>query len=229
MKKLVLMLSPLALSGILVAQAPPPRSIRASGEGVVSVRPDLARVTVGVSTQAATAQEAAAQNATAAERVINAVRAALGAGGTVETVSYTVTPNYRSSGGESVLIGYTVTNLIEATTFEMGSVGRIIDAATGAGANRVQSLRFGLRDADPPTRQALTAAATQARGRASAIANGLGGRAGAVLSAQEGSVVRPVTDTRLGVSAGAPATPIETGMVEVRATVAVEVEFVPGT
>lgn len=222
--KLALVLAPLALAGVLAAQTP--RTVRASGEAVVSVRPDMARVTVGVETQAATAQEAAAQNATTTENVLTAVRAVLGSGGTTETVSYSINPTYR--GQPAVLTGYTVTNLIEATTFDMSSVGRIIDAASGAGANRIQGLRFGIRDADPVERQALTAAARQARGHAEAIAAGLGGRAGAVISAQESSVVRPLTENRVGVTAGAP-TPIETGLVEVRASVTVEMEFVPAS
>ena len=112
------------------------------------------------------------------------------------------------------------------TTFDIGNVGRIIDAASGAGANRINGLRFGIRDEDPVKRQALTAAATQARGHAAAIATGLGGRVGMVLRAEEGSVVIPVLG-RVAATAGTP-TPIETGLVEVRATVVVEVEFIPG-
>jgi uncharacterized protein YggE len=224
--KLVLALAPLALASMLAAQTP--RTVTASGEAVVSVKPDLARVTVGVETQAPTAQEAAAQNATITQNVLTAVRGALGSGGTTETISYTITPNYRSTPGQpAVLTGYTVVNLIQVTTLDMGNVGRIIDAASGAGANRIQGLSFGIRDEDPVKRQALTAAAKQARGHADAIAAGLGGRAGMVLSAQEGGVAVPTAASRLGVAAATP-TPIETGLVEVRASVVVQVEFIPG-
>ena len=178
--KLVLVLAPLALAGMLTAQTP--RTVTASGDAVISVKPDLARVTVGVETQAVTAQEAAAQNATIAQNVLTAVRGVLGSGGTTETISYTISPNYRSAAGQPpVLTGYTVTNLIQVTTLDMGNVGRLIDAASGAGANRINGLSFGIRDEDPVRRQALTAAAKQARGHADAIAAGLGGRAGMVL------------------------------------------------
>ncbi len=226
--KLVLVLAPFALAGMLTAQTP--RTVTASGDAVISVKPDLARVTVGVETQAPTAQEAAAQNATIAQNVLTAVRGALGSGGTTETISYTITPNYRTvtPGQPAVLTGYTVTNLIQVTTLDMGNVGRLIDAASGAGANRIQGLSFGIRDEDPVKRQALTAAAKQARGHADAIAAGLGGRAGMVLSAQEGGAVAPLATARLGVAAATP-TPIETGLVEVRASVVVQVEFIPGS
>jgi uncharacterized protein YggE len=223
--KFALILAPLALAGMLAAQTP--RTIRASGEAVVSVRPDLARITVGVETQAATAQEAAAQNATIVQNVLDAVRRVLGNAGTTETVSYTINPNYRSTPGQpAVLTGYTVVNLIEVTTFNIGNVGQIIDAASAAGANRINALRFGIRDEDPVRRRALTAAATQGRGHAEAIAAGLGGRVGMVLRADEGGVVIP-SPTAVRATAGAM-TPIETGLVEVRATVVVEVEFIPG-
>lgn len=223
--KLALVVVPFALAGMLTAQSP--RTVRASGTAVISVKPDLARVTVGVETQAATAQEAAAQNATTASNVLSAVRGVLGSSGTTETVSYTVTPNYRTAPGQpAVLAGYTVTNLIEVTTYNMGDVGRLIDAASAGGANRIQGLRFGIRDEDPIARQALTAAARQARGHAEAIAAGLGGRVGMVLSAQEASVSVPVSAARLGVAAG---TPIETGLVETRASVTVEMEYIPAS
>jgi uncharacterized protein YggE len=202
--KFALILAPLALAGTLAAQTP--RTIRASGEAVVSVRPDLARITVGVETQAATAQEAAAQNATIVQNVLDAVRRVLGNAGTTETVSYTINPNYRSTPGQPAV--------------------QIIDAASAAGANRINALRFGIRDEDPVRRRALTAAATQGRGHAEAIAAGLGGRVGMVLRADEGGVVIP-SPTAVRATAGAM-TPIETGLVEVRATVVVEVEFIPG-
>ena len=55
---------------------------------------------------------------------------------------------------------------------------------------------------------------------------GLGMRLGSIVSAEESSAVRAVTatDNRGGTAASTP-TPVETGMVEVRATVVVEIEL----
>jgi uncharacterized protein YggE len=106
-------------------------------------------------------------------------------------------------------------------------VGKVIDAASRTGgANQISSLRFLLANSEPAKQQALAAAAKQARARVDAIASGLGARTGQVLAAQEGSTVTPVnTGVRAGDFAASTPTPIETGTLEVRATVALEVEL----
>jgi hypothetical protein len=221
MDKLVLI--PLLLSPFtLYAQAP--RTVRAVGEAVVSVRPDQVKIQIGVVSQAATAQEAAAQNSTQVEAVLAQLRAVLGVSADIRTIAYSVTPNYRyAQGAPPVLTGYTVSNTVEVTSADLAIVGRVIDAATQAGANNVQSLRFGLKDPEPVRAQALAAAARQARAHAEAIASGLSARIGAVLSAEEGAVISiRVPDAR---ETTATQTPIEAGQVEVRATVTIQAEL----
>ena len=213
----------LAVSGFGQTRA---RTIRSAGEGVVSVRPDQVRITASVITQGTTAQEAADQNATLVNNVLERLRALLGANADVRTVSYSVSPNYRTNpgGGPPQLVGYTATNSIQVTSGDLSLAGRIIDTATQAGANSVGGLSFGLRDPEPQRQQALRAATQEARQHAESIAMGLGVRLGQVLSAEEGTVSRALTlDTR-GVGAAAP-TPVESGTLEVRATVTVEFEI----
>ena len=84
------------------------RSVRATGEGSVSVRPDAARVSVAVVKQAATAADAASQNATAASAVIAAVRQLLGQNADVKTSSYSLIANYSISreGSPAQITGY---------------------------------------------------------------------------------------------------------------------------
>lgn len=204
-----------------MAQRPP--SVRASGEGVVSAVPDVVRVNLTISTQAATAQEAADQNATTSGVVNTRVKALIAANGEMRTVGYSVSPVYRSNptGGQT-LTGFSATNTLEVTAFDLNLAGRIIDTAIQAGTTSVGGLRFGLRDAEPQRREALKRATQTARAHAAAIAEGLSMRLGNVLAADEGtsiSVFNP-TDARMGV---AGATSFDTGLVEVRATVTIEV------
>ncbi|MBZ5581516.1 MAG: SIMPL domain-containing protein [Acidobacteriia bacterium] len=201
----------------LLAQNPP--SIQAGGSATINVNPDQAQLNVGVTTQASTAQAAAEQNASQTTAVIAALKALLGSGGSIQTVGYTVYPNYTTG---NVITGYTVTNTLQATTGDLSLPGPLIDAANKAGATNVGSLAFGLKDSDPVRQQALTLAGKQALAHANAIAAGLGAKTGALLSAQEGAGVTPYS----GVSAGATSTPILTGTVSVTATVTVAVQLV---
>jgi uncharacterized protein YggE len=219
----------LMLATTAVAQTVPGRRgfIRAYGEGSVAVRPDVARLAVGVTTQDRTASDAATKNAEQAAAVIAALRALLGATADIRTVSYTLGPVYQyPPGGQAQLVGFSANNIVEAAVTDLALIGRVIDAAIQAGANRVESLRMGLKDEDPTRAQALRLAGQRARAKAEAIAGGAGVRLGAVVSAEEGYQVRPVSPTdRGGIAAAATTTPVEPGNLDVRATVTLEFEI----
>ena len=201
--------------------------VRANGEGIVSVRPDLVKVTVSVSNGAATAQEAAEANAADTTKVMAALRQALGATAEIRTLGYSLGQRYNSNTRQ--YDGYTATNSIEATISDISLAGRAIDTAASSGVSGVSigGVRFTLKDSNPSRMQALRMATMQARQNAEAIASGLGKTVGQVMIAETGSSVSvtPV-DVRLGAGAGAAApTPVEAGNVDIRATVAIEAEM----
>ncbi|HET8548592.1 MAG TPA: SIMPL domain-containing protein [Bryobacteraceae bacterium] len=203
--------------------------VRAHGEATISVRPDEAKVNVAVVTEAPSAQGAADDNANKTSSVFTALRSVLGQQAQIETVSYSVQPRYvyPRDGGQPTLVGYMAQSVTEVTLNNLGIVGRVIDTAVQAGANRVDSLRFMLHDDEPVRLQALTEAGKKARARAQAIATGVGARLGAILSAEEGTVYRVpvVADARVGAGATAVATPVEPGQLEVRASITIEYEL----
>ena len=206
------------------------RSISASADGSVAVRPDAARVTVAVVKQAATAAEAASQNATVATAVIDAVRRLLGANADVKTVYYHLSPVYSNprDGSPSQITGFTATNSIEAVAGDPNLAGRVIDTAVSAGATRVEGIRLFLRNDDASRAQALRLASQRARAKAEAIAMGLGVRLGQILNAREGFASLPsVGIDRSGGALATTQTPIEAGTLEVRATVTVDIEIAP--
>ncbi len=200
--------------------------IRSSGEGVVSVRPDQAAIGVGVITQGATAAAATDANATKAEAILAALRRLLGPNADIRTSSFSVTPNQRfpQGGGVPEIVGYTASNQFRVVIGDTGTAGRVIDTATAAGANSVGGITFGVRDVTPLRQQALRLATQQARANAEAIATGMNGRLGNVISAAESSVATPISGIDRGAPGLAAATPVEAGNLEVRATVTLEVE-----
>ena len=211
----------------LTLAAQPSRYIRTSGEATLSAKPDQAQVAVAVVTTASTAQEAASQNAALVERVLAQLRALLGQAADIQTISYSLSPNYRypPGGAPPELTGYTARNTLEVTTGDLSVIGRVIDTAIQFGANSVQSLRFTLKEDEALRIKALSLAAREAKAHAEAIAAGLGARTGAVISAQEGASVRVIpAEVRTLPAAGAQ-TPVEPGLVSVRATVTVELEI----
>jgi len=83
-------------------------TIQATGNATLSVKPDQATLDAGVITSGASAQDAAQQNATQTTAVLNAITGVLGAAGTIQTVSYSVTPRYSNTPNQTpTIIGYT--------------------------------------------------------------------------------------------------------------------------
>lgn len=201
-----------------------PPSIRTTGEAIITAAPDRARIDIGVVTQSSESQTAVTQNAQKVEATLARLRSLLGAGADIKTISYTLNPNYRyPQGGEPTLTGYTATNVIRVTLDDLAMVGKAIDTATQAGANRIQQLQFTVKDEKPLQERALREAAVNARQKAEALAGALNLKLGRVLTVSESSpVVIPVRDVAFA-RAESASTPIEPGTIEVRASVTLTV------
>jgi uncharacterized protein YggE len=200
-------------------------AVQAIGSASISVNPDQAQLNVGVVTQGATAQDAGQQNASLTTTVLNALKGVLGTAGTIQTISYSVSPRYSTTQGQtSVIIGYTASNTVQVTTTDLSLIGRLIDTANQAGANSVGALSFSLQNPEPVTEQALGLAAKQAQAHANAIAAGLGAKTGVVISAQEGATTTPILVS--GVLTATAPTPIQTGTVTVTASVTISVQLI---
>jgi uncharacterized protein len=217
----------LLLSASLPAQAR--RAVVVSyGDATITANPDQVKVSVGVTTRANTAQDAAAQNASSVTALITALQQALGTKGDIKTIGYSVSPNYTyPPNATPVLNGYTASNTLDVTSSDIANIGKVIDAATTAGANSVQSLRFSVKDELPLRSQALRQATLNARTKADAIAIGVSLRVGSVVSVQEGYTSQIVQPRSLAgtAPAAAPTTPVEPGLVQITASVTLELEL----
>jgi uncharacterized protein YggE len=210
------------------AQLEPPKpSVQATGEAVIQTSPDQAQFTIGVVTEAPSAQDAAAQNASQMQTTLADLRRALGAGGQIHTSGYSLQPNYRSApdGGQPTIKNFIASNTVVVTTSDLAGLGKLIDVVLGGGANRIQSSQFMLKNDAPVRAQALGEAARQAKGNAEAMAAALGLQLGRVVLLEQGSpqVIRPVV-RQFAAAAMASPTAIEPGTVEVHATVTLTME-----
>ena len=206
-------------------------TIRVAAEASVATAPDQAQVNIGVLTEAANAQDAAAKNAQELAAVLAELRDALGDDADIKTVGYSLNPKYQRSkqGGEARIVGYMATNTVEVTTNELDQVGNIVGVAAATGANRIQQLRFTLTDETSLQAEALSQAAVRAKKKVAAIASALDLQMGRILAVEEGThSVTPILVRSRQVAmaeAGATPAPVEPGIIEVRATVTLTVEI----
>jgi uncharacterized protein YggE len=210
--------------------APAPSTVRVQAESTLEVKPDLAEVAVGVTTEKPTAAAAGAENAAKMAKIIEALKKEVGAGGEVKTGNFNVSPRFgEPKPGRDVqpIVGYIVSNTVVARTRDVNAAGKLLDRAFQLGANNVERVSFNLKDPEAAQLEALKAAAAKARARATAMASGLGLRVGPVLSVGEGGGDRVYEGPQYGMTnlraraAQNFATPIEAGNLEVRAQVTV--------
>jgi uncharacterized protein len=221
-------------AGAMFAQefAPPAAGlpfVRATGDGVVTVRPDQAIIRVGVVNQAPTAEAAAVQNARQTTTVLNELKSAVGSSGEIKTVGYSLNPNYRYArdGGSPAITGYTASNTLEVRLNDLSRIGQVIDASTRVGANNVGGIQYALRNEQSVRADALAEASRAARANAMAIAGALGLRVLRVRSAEAGFIQTPrpmLAMAMNGPAEGAPPTPVEPGTIEIRASVTVTLD-----
>ena len=141
----------LILSGCGVEQAAAPRTLSVSGTGTIAVTPDVAIVRLGVESRADTSDEALSQNSAKTNAVIEALKALGVEDKSIRTESVQLNPRYehiREPNGRSsqTLVGYRASNLIRVELSELSNAGSAIDAASKAGANRIDSIGFEVSD-----------------------------------------------------------------------------------
>ena len=192
-------------------------SVTVSGEGVVLAVPDRAEISAGVETRAQTAKAALQANATAMERVLQALRAGGGTDVTTQTVS--LSTSFDNQGAQN---GFVASNIASATV-AFDKAGSLIDAAVAAGANTVYGPSPSRSDADALYRQALAKAVADAAQRAGVLARAAGRELGRVTSISEpGAAPVPIFAKP---AASDAATPVESGPQETTASVNVTYEL----
>ena len=228
MKTFIVALLACAVSQVNAQQfTSPMSSIRVTGDAVVTAKPDRALIDVGVLTQEKQSQNAAAQNARQLDAIMVALHKLLGADADVKTINYALNPDYqyRPLGGKSSVSSYTALNVVRVTVDDLDKVGPVIDAATQAGANHVESVRYTVRDQQVLRSQAVREAALKARANADALASALNLKITRIVSVEEGDGTPAGADAADPRDPAGPApTPIQSSSFVVTANVTLTAE-----
>jgi uncharacterized protein len=196
--------------------------LTASGNAKATAVPDEAMLSVSVETTANDAKASQQENARIAGAVISAIKAQGVEEKDVKTSSYNVYADYSYAESGRKFEGYKATNTVQVTVRDVSKVGSVIDAASNAGANRIDSVQFRLSgEASDKVRSAVLAdAALKAREKAAVMASASGVKLGRVKSVSESSpVIYPVYADAKAMVAEAASTPVQPGEVDVSATV----------
>ncbi len=225
----VFLTAALALPGLALAEtAPVPATITVTGEGTVTAAPDLATISLGVTTQGATAGAAMDANTAALTAVLERVKAAGVEGRDIQTSTLNLNPNWSNSDGSSmpVIQGYVATNMVQIRVRDLPKLGGVLDAAVTDGANTLNGISFGLAEPEPALDEARKEAVAAARARAELLTTAAGVGLGRVLSISEGGgYAPPMPMYRMEAAMADAPVPVEGGEVGVTASVTITWEI----
>src|SRR5262249_56727812 len=131
-------------------------------------------------------------------------------------INYTISADYqyRPIGAKASVSSYTAVNVVRVTVDDLTKVGLVIDTATQAGANHIESVRYTVRDPQVLHSQAVREAALKARASAEALASALNLKILRLLTVEETGETSGAPDVSVAdlreAAAGAP-TPIQSG------------------
>jgi uncharacterized protein YggE len=215
----VLILAPQAA---LAAEPDEVRSITVTASGQVAAEPDIARISSGVTTEAATAKVALARNSEVMKAVIDGLKAEGIEAKDIQTNSFRVEPRYTQprDGQATSIDGYRVVNQVEILARDLDKLGAILDRLVTLGANEMGGLSFEVSNAETLRDEARKAAVANALRRAKLYADAAGAEVGQVLTIQEGGEAgpRPIPMAR---AMKAEAVPLERGTETLEASVTI--------
>ncbi len=200
------------------------RTISVNGTAQVTLKPDIAWVSLGTLTQHASAEAARKANNTLMAKVYEALKAqGVDLDKDVKTTNYSINPRYEENGAK--ITGYDIKNTIQVRVRSLDKLGAILEAATQAGANTSGGLYFDVENREDAYNQALEKAIENARLRAQTLAKSAGATLGPVVSASEsgGYNPRPIYFTRGYAADGG--VPVSSGTMQVSASVGVTFEL----
>ena len=169
------------------------RTVSTTGVAIVRSAPDEALVTLGVHTDADTAQGAMDRNA---ELMSDVILALLDEGlreDQLATATLNLWPRWGDDGQD--VVGFTAENQITVTVRDLDRVGTIIDRAVGAGANLMSGIAFRVSESNAAADEALTEAVGDARRKAELLAQAGAAELGEVVTITElssGGISPPV-------------------------------------
>ncbi len=196
-----------------------------TGQGKVSVTPDILSLNLSIEAQATTVAEAQSQAAEAMDRVMTALTDNGVAEKDIKTQYYSIYPVRRWDDGKETLIGYRVTNTVIAKIRDIDRAGAVIDAVAEAGGDltRINSISFSVDDPSAYQEEAREKAMADAKAKAEQLAALAGVTLGkpSYISEWGIQVPYPLAVMEAAMSAPAVATPISPGEVEVSLSIQV--------
>jgi uncharacterized protein len=169
-------------------------TLTVSGIAKMSVKPDIASMSVGVISTGRTVAETQKQNTDKMNAITSAVKAFGVKDDDIQTSNYSISPQYDWTDGKQTLRGYQVSQQLSVKIRDLDKIGDILGKAGELGSNNVSGVSFEVDDTTGLQKQAREKAIADAQEKAQVLAKSLGMQLGKAISFSEdsGSYPSPV-------------------------------------
>jgi uncharacterized protein len=199
---------------------PLPTTLQVAATAEIRAAPDMAMMSAGVITSAATAKAAMQANATRMSSVMDAIKAAGVEAKDIQTSGINLQPQYRYGENQPpVVTGYQASNSVNVRVRKIDGLGPVMDALVAKGANQINGPSFMLANEEVALDQARKDAVARARKRANLYAEAAGLSVKRILSISEGGgtaqpipMVRAMAMEAKSAMADTPVAPGETSL-----------------
>ena len=217
---------PTTAAAPVTAADPATHTITVSSSGKVTVVPDVARVTLGVTITKPTVKAARENAAVSMNKIIAAVKGLGVADADIQTVGLNLYPQY-SNGSPARIVGYQISEQLQVTIRDLDKTGDVVDAATAKGATDVNGISFELADPAKAMNDARANAVTAAQASAQAMATAGHVTLGSVVSISDTNPATPIYyGAPRALAAFDAATPVKPGTQDVSVQLTVVFEIV---
>jgi len=146
------------------------KSITVYGSGLIQVVPQVSRITIGIITENTDLSIAQKENAVIQQKLVNNLVNDGILRNNIQTVDYTIFPQYDYIDNNQVFKGYQVKHMLSILVEDFNLTGPIVDLAVQSGANQVTNIEFDVSNRNALYQQALQKAMENALMKAQAIA-----------------------------------------------------------
>ncbi|WP_373228962.1 SIMPL domain-containing protein [Cohnella sp.] len=212
----------------------PVNTVTVGATGSIKVEPDVAHLSLAVEARGSKASEAQQANADKFAAVEKALYEKFAIDKKdVKTTNFDVQPeyNYTEKDGR-VLKGYLAVHQIQVTYRNLAEIGKLFDALTAAGANRMDGVRFDTEKKDQYELDALKIAMANASAKASVLATSANRQLQGVINIVQGDVSnmpilyeREEARNEMAKMADGASTSVQSGQIEISTKVTVQYEM----
>ena len=204
-----------------------------SGEGKVVAKPDIAKISLSIVTDALTSKTAQDENSKKSKTVTDYLKKQNIDDKDIKTTGYNIYPQYKypQYGGQPTITGYKVNQSMEIRIRDLDKVSNILDGIVASGTNQVSQLSFEIDNPDALKSEARAKAIADAKSKANELKSQVGISLGKIINFSENTSGYPVPiymkaelDGRGGMGGGGPSVPAGENEITVSVTITYQIK-----